>query len=149
MRLYASLNCYEVTNLRFLFSLSCGHPCLITITSEGIATLELTTKKKVRGTSLLIYQIRRFLYLTSLLIFTAASIGCALVINVYMLIAFRCIQSVGTSGTSQRLMHRTFCSLFLNVGSCFQLLCLSAQASVLALVQTQLAGLIIYTEKII
>ncbi|KAI8138759.1 major facilitator superfamily domain-containing protein [Fennellomyces sp. T-0311] len=45
------------------------------------------------------YYVRRFFYLISLLIFTAASVGCALSLNVYMLIILRCIQSVGTSVT--------------------------------------------------
>ncbi|KAI8391752.1 major facilitator superfamily domain-containing protein [Radiomyces spectabilis] len=45
------------------------------------------------------YHIRRFIYLVSLLIFVAASIGCALVTNVWYLVVLRCIQSIGTSGT--------------------------------------------------
>ncbi|KAI8637463.1 major facilitator superfamily domain-containing protein, partial [Parasitella parasitica] len=45
------------------------------------------------------YHIRRFLYLIALLIFVAASIGCALASSVYLLIVLRCIQSIGTSVT--------------------------------------------------
>ncbi|KAL7315116.1 hypothetical protein PS15m_006610 [Mucor circinelloides] len=45
------------------------------------------------------YYIRRFLYLVALLIFIAASIGCALASSAYMLIVLRCIQSIGTSVT--------------------------------------------------
>ncbi|KAI9323225.1 major facilitator superfamily domain-containing protein [Dichotomocladium elegans] len=45
------------------------------------------------------YHVRRFLYLVSLLIFTGASVGCALSINVYMLLVMRLVQSVGTSVT--------------------------------------------------
>ncbi|KAI9489170.1 major facilitator superfamily domain-containing protein [Zychaea mexicana] len=45
------------------------------------------------------YHIRRFLYLNSLLLFSVASVGCALSVNVYMLIILRCIQSIGTSVT--------------------------------------------------
>ncbi|KAI8088705.1 major facilitator superfamily domain-containing protein [Halteromyces radiatus] len=45
------------------------------------------------------YHIRRFLYLISLLVFTVASTGCALVSNVWALVVLRCIQSVGTSVT--------------------------------------------------
>ncbi|KAI9269748.1 major facilitator superfamily domain-containing protein [Helicostylum pulchrum] len=45
------------------------------------------------------YHIRRFLYLISLLIFIAASIGCALINNIWLLVVLRCIQSVGTSVT--------------------------------------------------
>ncbi|CAO3627073.1 unnamed protein product [Mucor hiemalis] len=45
------------------------------------------------------YYIRRFLYLISLLIFVGASVGCAVVGNIWLLVVFRCIQSVGTSVT--------------------------------------------------
>ncbi|KAI9251829.1 major facilitator superfamily domain-containing protein [Phascolomyces articulosus] len=45
------------------------------------------------------YHIRRFLYLNSLLLFSVASIGCALSVNIYMLLILRMIQSVGTSVT--------------------------------------------------
>ncbi|ORX45274.1 MFS general substrate transporter [Hesseltinella vesiculosa] len=45
------------------------------------------------------YHVRRFLYLVSLLIFTVASAGCALVTNIWLLVVLRCIQSVGTSVT--------------------------------------------------
>ncbi|KAI7896717.1 major facilitator superfamily domain-containing protein [Mucor mucedo] len=45
------------------------------------------------------YHIRRFLYLVSLLIFIGASVGCALSSSIWMLVVFRCIQSVGTSVT--------------------------------------------------
>ncbi|ORZ25621.1 major facilitator superfamily domain-containing protein [Absidia repens] len=41
----------------------------------------------------------RFLYLNSLLIFTVASTGCALVTNVWALVILRCVQSIGTSVT--------------------------------------------------
>ncbi|KAL0146377.1 major facilitator superfamily domain-containing protein [Mucor lusitanicus] len=43
------------------------------------------------------YYIRRFLYLVALLIFIAASIGCALANSASVLIVLRCIQSIGTS----------------------------------------------------
>ncbi|KAI8069464.1 major facilitator superfamily domain-containing protein [Gongronella butleri] len=45
------------------------------------------------------YHVRRFLYLVSLLIFSVASVGCALVTNIWALVVLRCIQSVGTSVT--------------------------------------------------
>ncbi|GAN10654.1 MFS general substrate transporter [Mucor ambiguus] len=44
------------------------------------------------------YYIRRFLYLVALLIFIAASTGCALANSAPVLIVLRCIQSIGTSG---------------------------------------------------
>lgn len=48
--------------------------------------------------NLLLHFIIRFLYLISLLIFVGASVGCAVVRNIWLLVVFRCIQSVGTSG---------------------------------------------------
>ncbi|KAL0087552.1 major facilitator superfamily domain-containing protein [Phycomyces blakesleeanus] len=45
------------------------------------------------------YHIRRFLYLSSLLLFVGATIGCGLSPNVWVLVVLRCIQSVGTSVT--------------------------------------------------
>ncbi|KAI8343427.1 major facilitator superfamily domain-containing protein [Chlamydoabsidia padenii] len=45
------------------------------------------------------YHVRRFLYLISLLIFTAASTGCAIVTNIWGLVILRCVQSIGTSVT--------------------------------------------------
>ncbi|KAI7865509.1 major facilitator superfamily domain-containing protein, partial [Spinellus fusiger] len=45
------------------------------------------------------YHIRRFLYLSSLLIFIGATLGCGLSPNVWVLVVLRCVQSVGTSVT--------------------------------------------------
>ncbi|RCH97963.1 hypothetical protein CU098_010317 [Rhizopus stolonifer] len=45
------------------------------------------------------YHIRRSLYLIGLLVFIGASIGCALIQNIWLLVAFRCFQSIGTSVT--------------------------------------------------
>ncbi|KAI9026627.1 major facilitator superfamily domain-containing protein [Phycomyces nitens] len=45
------------------------------------------------------YHIRRTLYLSSLIIFIVASVGCGLSGNIWVLVVLRCIQSVGTSGT--------------------------------------------------
>ncbi|KAG1155392.1 hypothetical protein G6F37_008582 [Rhizopus arrhizus] len=43
------------------------------------------------------YELRRFLFLCSMLIFAAASIGCAFVTNIWALVVLRCVQSVGAS----------------------------------------------------
>ncbi|KAI7854708.1 major facilitator superfamily domain-containing protein [Circinella umbellata] len=43
------------------------------------------------------YQTRRFLLIIAMVIFTAASLGCALINNIWGLIVFRCLQSVGSS----------------------------------------------------
>lgn len=46
------------------------------------------------------YRIRKILIETSLVIFIIASLGCALVSNVWGLVVLRCIQSIGASCTS-------------------------------------------------
>ncbi|GAB5587001.1 hypothetical protein Unana1_01901 [Umbelopsis nana] len=46
------------------------------------------------------YRIRRILILSSLVIFVGASLGCALVTNVWGLVVLRCVQSIGASCTS-------------------------------------------------
>lgn len=46
------------------------------------------------------YKIRRILILASLVIFVGASLGCALVSNVWGLVVLRCLQSTGASCTS-------------------------------------------------
>ncbi|KAI7872314.1 major facilitator superfamily domain-containing protein [Spinellus fusiger] len=46
------------------------------------------------------YHIRRSLYLSSLIIFIVASVGCGLVNNAWVLVVMRCIQSIGTSVTN-------------------------------------------------
>ncbi|KAG2184231.1 hypothetical protein INT44_009246 [Umbelopsis vinacea] len=46
------------------------------------------------------YKIRRILILASLVIFVGASLGCALVDNVWGLVVLRCLQSTGASCTS-------------------------------------------------
>ncbi|KAL0094622.1 major facilitator superfamily domain-containing protein [Phycomyces blakesleeanus] len=46
------------------------------------------------------YHIRRTLYLSSLIVFIVASVGCGLSGNVWVLVVLRCIQSVGTSVTN-------------------------------------------------
>ncbi|KAI9279663.1 major facilitator superfamily domain-containing protein [Sporodiniella umbellata] len=43
------------------------------------------------------YQIRRVLFLLSMLIFAVSSLGCALVNNIWALVVLRCIQSIGSS----------------------------------------------------
>ncbi|CAO3667687.1 unnamed protein product [Rhizopus stolonifer] len=43
------------------------------------------------------YQVRRVLFLFSMIIFAAASIGCAFINNIWGLVVLRCVQSVGAS----------------------------------------------------
>jgi MFS family permease len=53
----------------------------------------------------------RFLYLIGALIFIGASIGCAITGNIWLLIVFRCFQSVGASGK----VNRSFIILSFNM----------------------------------
>ena len=43
------------------------------------------------------YQVRRVLFLFSMIIFAAASIGCAFINNIWGLVVLRCVQSCGSS----------------------------------------------------
>lgn len=43
------------------------------------------------------YQVRRVLFLFSMIIFAAASIGCAFINNIWGLVVLRCVQSLGAS----------------------------------------------------
>lgn len=43
------------------------------------------------------YEVRRVLFLASMLIFAAASIGSAFINNIWGLVVLRCVQSVGSS----------------------------------------------------
>ena len=45
------------------------------------------------------YQTRRFLLIIAMVIFTLASLGCALVNNIWGLIVLRCLQAVGSSAS--------------------------------------------------